>query len=485
VKKGRHSTPPLFCYLYFFLLSVRKVIVIWGFLFSLAGLWGCIQTADETDLPLGGMDLPSILRNNKLVLITESSSTGYYLYRAKPMGFDFELASAFSQYLGVKLEVKVITDLKMMFDMLERGEGDLISCNLSITEERASRVAFSSPIDETGAVLVQNTNAPSDSFVHSVSELAKIPIVVHDFSVFRTILDNAGDSLAGLDVVPALGQTDAEGLIRQVAIGQIRATVADENVARLNQNYYPNLDVSVNMSREMPIGIAMRLNDHSLHEALEEWLALPQTQKLISFLKNKYFESPREQKERVISDFSSISGKKISEYDDTIKKAAKFIDWDWRLLAALIYQESRFNPEAKSYAGAFGLMQLMPETAEKFGIDTTDKAEANILAGGKYVRFLDNFWARHIHDKNERVKFVLASYNIGPGHIIDARFIAEHLCLSQDLWHGNVETGLNLKSNKLYYELENVKNGYCRGYSATDFVDKVLATYAHFQIIDP
>lgn len=467
-----------------FLIPVRKVIVILGFLFYLVVLSGCRQNADNGELPLDGMDLPSILRNKKLVLLTETSSTSYYLYRAKPMGFDYELASAFADYLGVKLEVKIIPELNTMFQMLNRAEGDIISCNLSITEERKSQVAFSLPFDETSAVLVQNKNSPPDSFIRSVSELARIPIIVHDFSVFKTILDNAGDSLTGLDVIPAQGQIDSEGLIRQVATGEIRATVADDNVARLNTNYYPNLDINVKMSQEIPIGIAMRLNDHSLHAALDEWLELPKTKKLISVLKKKYFESPREQKERVISDFSSISGNKISEYDEAIKKAAKIIGWDWRLLAALIYHESRFNPEANSYAGAFGLMQLMPETARKFGIDTTDKAEANIIAGGKYVKFLDNFWKRHILDKDERVKFVLASYNIGPGHILDARFIAEHLCLSPDVWHGNVETGLNLKSNKLYYELETVNNGYCRGYSATDFVDKVLSTYAHFQIVD-
>jgi len=445
---------------------------------------GCRDSdAPETE-PVVSQDLSAILRNKKLVLLTESSSTSYFLYRAKPMGFDYEMALAFAAHLGVKLEVKVISDLNDMFEMLNRGEGDMISCNLTITPERLNYIAFSTPIDSTGVVLVQHSEENPERYVSSKEQLGKVPIVVHNFSIFRQLLDNISDNVDGLNVVPASGQTDTEDLIRQVALREIDATLADENVALLNQHYYPDLDISLPISESLPIGIAMRVNDHSLHDALDAWIELPKTQLLIRFLKKKYFDSPREQKERLESEFSSISGNRISEFDESIKKAAAIIGWDWRLLAALIYQESRFNPEALSYAGAFGLMQLMPETGARFGISPADKTDANVIAGGKYVRFLDNYWKKHIHDPQERIKFVLASYNIGPGHIMDARYIAEHLCLSPDMWDANVETGLNLKSNRLYYDLDAVKNGYCRGSSATDFVDKVLATYAHFQMIE-
>jgi membrane-bound lytic murein transglycosylase F len=450
---------------------------------ALSFLAGCDDEKPEEKPEPINRDLPAILRSEELVVLTESSSISYYLFRGKPMGFDYEIMQAFAEYLGVKLKVKVIPDLNDMFAMLWRGEGDIIACNLTITPERESFLRFSRAIDYTGAVLVQNVSTPDSLFIHDITQINKTSIMVHEFSVFKNIMD--GLQSEGAQLVPAPGHLDSEELIRMVAKGEILATISDENVAVINKNYYANLDIQLHLSPDKPIGFAMRPNASDLAAALDNWISDASTERKLNFFRKKYFESGREQSDRVLSEFSSLGGNQISPWDNTIKAAAEGIHWDWRLLAALIYHESRFNPEAHSYAGAFGLMQLMPETGRKLGIDTTDKTDANILAGGRYIKSLDRFWTKHIADSAERVKFILASYNVGPGHILDAMVIAEHLCLSRDIWFENVEHGLNLKSNRLYYELNGVKNGYCRGYSATEFVRNVLGTFEHYKIYQP
>ena len=108
-----------------------------------------------------------------------------------------------------------------------------------------------------------------------------------------------------------------------------------------------------------------------------------------------------------------------------IKMYSDRINWDWRLLASLICQESRFNPDVKSRVGAYGLMQIMPETGKNFGIDITSSPKNNIKAGARYINWLHSIFDPKIPDENERIKFILASYNAGPGHVLDAMKLAE------------------------------------------------------------
>jgi membrane-bound lytic murein transglycosylase F len=153
------------------------------------------------------------------------------------------------------------------------------------------------------------------------------------------------------------------------------------------------------------------------------------------------------------------------------------------MLAALVYQESRFNPHARSWSGAFGLMQMMPETAVRFGSDTSDVEEGNIRAGVKYIRYLDRMWRDRVPNKDERVKFVLASYNIGPGHVMDAQVIARSLGKADTLWEQNVGDCLLLKTQAEYYMMDGVKHGYCRAQEPFHFVRKILAVYDYYKTL--
>jgi membrane-bound lytic murein transglycosylase F len=177
--------------------------------------------------------------------------------------------------------------------------------------------------------------------------------------------------------------------------------------------------------------------------------------------------------------FSNTSGK-ISPYDALIKKYSEEIGWDWRLVASLIYQESRFNPQAKSWAGAYGLMQLMPNTAERFGIEPESAPKQQIRAGVRYVKWLDDKLS-DIKDKNERYKFVLAAYNVGLGHVLDSRALAVKNGKNPNLWGKNVDDYLLSKSDPKYYTDPVVKYGYCRGTEPYRYVTEVIDRYMHYK----
>lgn len=171
----------------------------------------------------------------------------------------------------------------------------------------------------------------------------------------------------------------------------------------------------------------------------------------------------------------------ISVYDDIFRKYGAEIGWDWRLLAALVYQESRFIPNVRSRKGAYGLMQLMPATLAHFGVDTTATPDRQIAVGAAYIKYLDRMFVQHVTDRDERIKFVLASYNIGPGHILDARRLAEKYGKDADVWDNNVDSCLISKSDPKYYNDPEVRHGKCYGKETLIHVTQIMEQYQHYK----
>jgi membrane-bound lytic murein transglycosylase F len=163
------------------------------------------------------------------------------------------------------------------------------------------------------------------------------------------------------------------------------------------------------------------------------------------------------------------------------KVHAPIVGWDWRLLTALSCVESSFNPNAVSWAGARGLMQLMPATLARYGGDTLCPPDNNIQTGAKMLKNLDNFWKQRVRNPDERIKFMLASYNCGPGHILDAMCIAKQIGKNDTLWDGNVADALILKSQRQYYAMSCVRHGYINGVGPVNFVNKILAIFEHYK----
>lgn len=270
-----------------------------------------------------------------------------------------------------------------------------------------------------------------------------------------------------------------EELVSRVANGEIDYTVCDENVALLNKTYYPNLDVSIKVSFPQNIAWAVRKGSEEWRSYMDDWIAKFKKTKKYAVLYHKYFKSSRIA-DRMESDFHSINGGNISIYDETVKELSSKHNWDWRLISSVMYHESRFNPEAGSWAGAYGLMQIMPSTAESLGIDDYTEPSQNIRGGIMLMNWLNKKFIETIPDSTQRIKFVLASYNIGLGHVMDAQRLADKYGKDRSVWDDNVDFFMRNKSAEKYYKDPVAKFGYCRGEEAFNYVNKVVYNYNHY-----
>jgi membrane-bound lytic murein transglycosylase F len=436
-------------------------------------------------------DLDKIRERGKLIALTLNSSTSYFVYRGQAMGYEYELLKRFTTSIGVELEIKIIPDVNAMFDLLNKGEGDVIACNLAITKNRLKHADFSEPYNFTRQVLVQrlpegwrskSLKEINDELIISPIDLIGKSVYVNKSSSFFSRLENLESEIGGdIDVVKVPGYIDTEKLIKKVANGEIDYTVADDNIAKLNATYYPDIDISVQLSFPQQIAWAVRKNSPMLLRSINEWFEEDRKKSVHAYIYNKYFKASKEQWAKFHSEYGSLKGNRISDYDEILKEYAQIIDWDWRLLAAQMYQESKFKEDARSWAGAFGLMQFMPATAAQYGIDSNSTAEEHIRAAILYLAWLDDYWKERVFDPEERIKFILASYNTGLGHVMDAVNLAVNLGYNPQQWENNVAECILLKSNSDYYSSEIVKHGYCRGEEPYTYVKKIMSQYKHYK----
>lgn len=446
----------------------------------------------STDSLSAAVDLPVISARKKLVALTDNSSTSYFIYKGEPMGYEYEMLRSFAKHINVDLQIIVTNDMNRIFDLLQKGEVDIVSANLTVTEDRMRKVSFTEPLIYTRQVLVQpkpngwqnmNQEKLNKHLIRTTIDMAGKNIHVRKESSYYARLINLQDEIAAkINIVEASGELSTEALIAMVANGKIPCTVSDENVAMVNQTYYPQLDIKTAISFPQKIAWAVNKNAPLLLSELNSWISDQKGTDSYAALYNKYFKNPKGAERRNESEFSSLGGNKISPYDDMIIAYSREIEWDWRLLASMIYQESKFDPNAQSWAGACGLMQMIPSTAIQYGLDTCGgTAIESIDAGTRHLIKLNQYWEKIISNKEERTKFVLASYNAGLGHIIDARNLCKKYKKNPDLWGNNVDKYILLKSYPKYYNDPVVRCGYCRGQEPYNYVKEIIMRYNHYK----
>ena len=284
--------------------------------------------------------------------------------------------------------------------MLNTGDADLIATGITVNSSRKKDVLFTEPIEETRQVLIQRrphnwrsltSDALDKKLLRNQLDLAGKSIYVQQGSShaerLATLSGEIGDSIIIIEV-----PYDAESLIKLVASGEIGYAVCDENIALVNSTYYPDIDVSTPVSFPQNLAWAVRKkNSTLLLSELNSWITKYKKTKSYALLYAKYFKNSRSS--RIFrSDYYALKTGKVSRYDDMIREYSDSINWDWRLLASLICQESRFNPNVRSWAGAYGLMQIMPITGRNFGIDITASPENNMKAGTLYINWLHSIF---------------------------------------------------------------------------------------------
>ncbi|WPD24172.1 MAG: membrane-bound lytic murein transglycosylase MltF [Candidatus Electrothrix scaldis] len=413
--------------------------------------------------PSGAMR--DIRQQGKLRVIMTNSANVYYLYRGEYMGFEYDLVQAFAEYLGVELEV-LTPDWDTMFQQLDAGEAHLIAAGLTITPAREALVDFSDGhLQVQQQVIVHKRN----NTIQELADLEETPLHVRVGTSYAERINELQQDGYTLQTV-LHANVPTEELIRQVADQEIEATVADSNIALLNQRYYPDIRIAFPVEEAQTVAWAVRRGETELLDRINAFFDLIEENGTFARIYERYY--------RDVSIFDYVDLKKfhkriktrLPKYQDIIRKEAKRYGFDWRLIAAVIYQESHFNPRARSYTGVRGLMQITRTTAREMGITNRLNPAQSIRAG---VGYLAKLYARFadIQDSYERLLFALASYNIGYGHVRDAQKICQRKGWNPSRW-AEMEKALPLLRLKQYYK--DAEYGYARGTEPVRYIKRIL-----------
>jgi membrane-bound lytic murein transglycosylase F len=435
-------------------------------------------------------DLDAIKEDGVLHAITIYNSTSYFLYRGVPKGFEYELLSRLAKDLDLELKITVAEDIDDLFKMLNAGKGDIVAYGLTITEPRQKLVSFTEHHYVTHQALVQRMPENWRSLpgykiekqvVSNTLELIDDTVWVREKSSYAQRIKNLQDEIgADIPIEHIEGKIPTDEIIRMVVDGEIERTVADYNIASINKTYYPILHIDTRISFSQRIAWAVRQNSPNLLEAINKWISKEKKSDAYYVIYNKYFKNRKSFRVRVQSDFYSKNSNKISKYDDIIKKYAAKIGWDWRFLCSQVYQESQFDPNVTSWAGAGGLIQLMPSTAKEVGVSNSYDPRQNIQGGVKYLdRMRDKF--PDVKDSIQKVKFTLAAFNCGAGHVFDAMRLAKKNGKNPNVWDDNVEEYILKLKDKKYYLDDVVRHGFVRGREPYNYVRDIFLRYEHYK----
>lgn len=414
--------------------------------------------------------------------VTLYGPTSYFNYRGQNMGFDYENLHQFANDEGMVLDLKIATSMAGLMKSLMKGESDLIAYPVPKIEEYSESVIYCGPKEITWQVLVQNGK---EKPINDVTELVGKTIFVEKNSKYEYRLNNLNNELGGgINIIPISNDTlTSEDMLEMVDKGKIPYTMVDSDIAELNHSYYPHLNIGMKLSLEQFSSWATRKDNKSLAEKLNHWNKQKGKTDVLKNIYKKYFELSKQSPSITAIDVTKLNlqrGKSISPFDHLFKKYCTIPDYDWMLLAAIGYTESRFDHSQQSWAGAEGVMQIMPSTAQALEIEDISSPEGNIRGAAILLKRLDEALAEKVPDKYERQFFVIAAYNSGLGHIFDSIALAEKYGLDSTKWLGNVSEAALLKSKPQYYNDPVVKNGYFRGRETVEFVERVIDIYNYF-----
>ncbi|QOL25703.1 membrane-bound lytic murein transglycosylase MltF [Thalassotalea sp. LPB0316] len=430
-------------------------------------LSGCYQTEQKDQLS-------EIIEKGSITVGTLFGPNTYYIDAEGPAGFEYELAKKYAEHLGVKLEIVPSYNLEALFPKLESGDVDFLAAGLAVTPKRLEQFNFAPSYDSISQKLVfkQGKERPRD-----VEDLEGNLVV--------TALSSHVENLQKLkNQYPELSwqensELDAQELLLEILAENIDYTVIDSNTLAINRRYYPEISIGFTIKQPEPLAWAVKKHgDHSLLTSLVEYFGEVHHDGTLLALDDKYYGH--------VSSFNYVDTRTfIKAIEETLPKYRPLFEKygeeiDWRLLAAISYQESHWNPKARSYTGVRGMMMLTLPTARQMGVKSRLDAEQSIRGGAKYITQLIKRMPDRI-PMPDKIWFALASYNVGFGHLNDARIITEQQGGDPDRWV-EVKTRLPLLKQKKYYK--KTKYGYARGDEPVNYVENIRRYYDTLQWFD-
>jgi len=422
-------------------------------------------------------DLDSIRERRLLRVLTRNNAASYFLYRGQQVGFEFELARSFARELGCRLQIVVPPGADQLIPWLLEGRGDMVAASLTATEERRRLVAFSRPYNYVSEVVVVRAG---DDSIRGPQDLAGRDVVVRPSSSYHESLSALQPEIP-VNIIPASERMETEDLIAEVGEGEIGITMADSHILDIELTYREDVKGAFVLGERKPLAWAFRPTDDALRQAADAFLRREYRGELYNVLYRRYFEDSK-RIARVVPARSARAGR-ISPYDELFREAGREIEVDWRLLAAQAYAESQFDPAAVSWAGARGLMQVLPRTAQQMGVNgALEDPHNGVRAGALYLRHLIDTLEPSL-PMGDRLRMALAAYNAGLGHILDARRLARERGLDPDRWFGHVEQVLPLLSREAFYSRS--RYGYCRCRQTVAYVRRIQDQYAAYsRVVD-
>lgn len=414
-------------------------------------------------------DWQDIQRAGVLRIITSNNPASYFMWRGELMGFDYDLMKEFAKNHHLRLSVVVKDSPSAMFEALNTGEGDVIAASMTVTKEReAAGWHFSRRYLHVFEQLVGPAGAKP---FETLSDLHGIEVAVNPESAFYPTLLAVKEQGVAIRIVPVEGAS-SEMLINSVADDVYDYTVADSHFVAMETTYRDDIAVVYQFDEEKDIAWGLREDQSELKKALNRYIRRYYRGLYYNVTFNRYFKEKKSIASHVAHRVEA--GKNLSPYDELVKQESLKYGLDWRLITSQMYQESRFNPNARSFAGALGLLQVMPRTGKQFGYTNLTDPENGIAAGLAYLDWLEARFPADL-DLAEKLYFTLASYNAGYGHVSDARTLARRLGKDPDQWFGNVEEAMLLLAKPQY--ARQARYGYVRGSEPVKYVQQIQERY--------
>jgi membrane-bound lytic murein transglycosylase F len=412
--------------------------------------------------------LNNILEKNEISIITRNNAHCYYIYRDQKMGFEYDLAKEFADYLGVKLKIIIIEKWEDMIPRLMSGQGQVIAASLTITPKRKKIIMFSKEYMTTQQQIIVNRE---NHTIHKLEDLSGKTIYVRKGTSYEEQLKELQKK--GMSIkIKAMDNIPTAELIQKVAKGEIDITIADSNVAMLNRRYFPKAVARGYISNRDHIGWAVSPGAKELLEKINEFFNKIQEDGTFNQIYKKYYSDID------LFDYVDLRAyhrrlhSRLPKYIPLIRAIAEQHGFDWRIIAAQIYQESHFHNWAKSPSGAYGLMQLTSKTAQSYGVEDLYDPKQNISAGVRHLKELYDLFTDA--EGADRLFIAFGAYNTGQGHIRDAQRLAKKMNLDPNKWSSLSKT-LPLLRKWEYFK--DAKYGYCRGTEPVQYVRQIMIYY--------
>ncbi|WP_019615889.1 membrane-bound lytic murein transglycosylase MltF [Psychromonas ossibalaenae] len=439
-------------------LKKLKQLTAWLFVSSALLLVGACNPFSQTS------SLEKIQMRGDIIMGTINSSLTYSYDGSVYSGFDYELGKQFAAYLNVNFRIKEYNSLKELFDALDNNKIDFVGSGLTLTPKRSQKYRSSPPYYHVSQKVVYHKGTYRPRKIIDVNA----PISVLKDSSHEETLDSMIDEVPDLEI-QILENEDQETLLRKVADKEITFAIVDSSTLAQKQRYYPVLAEAFTISEKLPVAwLIKRDQDDSVYSAIIEFIGGKYQDQSIAKLEEKYFGHVQHFDFVDTRTFIKRIDKVLPKYEKLFKNYAT-AEVDWLLMAAVSYQESHWNPNAKSPTGVRGMMMLTLDTADYVGIENRLDAEQSIKGGAKYLSQLIKRLPDSIPN-DEKVWFALASYNLGYGHLMDARRITAMKKQNPDAW-SDVKENLPLLHQKKWYK--KTRYGYARGQEAQTYVNNI------------